>query len=636
MFKTKIHSLNKLISALAILVILITNSGIAYSATTASVAIGAILYPSDVTNLTATDTAPGTGEVILTWTTSTTPNINIQRIEITGPQGPGVNFTTKDVPFQIIDGGVGPNAADNYTNYAPFINITGLTIGETYIIKIVSIAGALESPGLAPDAQVVFIPAAANPAPVLLAEPATTQGNTNELFWTNGGITDATLECRITASLTDLNVDPLGAIIKDSGWAPCPDPATTYSYNFTGLSYTTYYYHVQSRSTVDGLSPYSNVELSRQITTGGSSGGGGGVNACGNGFLDPLEQCDDGNTISGDGCSANCINEPAICGNLRVEAGEQCDDGNLVSNDGCSSTCQNDTALLPAAAECGDGILDPVEQCDDGNKVSGDGCSATCTNEASPTCGDGNLDAGEQCDDGNYANGDGCDFVCKLEPAVIPEQCGNAIVEAPETCDDGNLTNGDGCTDVCEIEEIVEIVLEIKGKPEYRISNYGQTSLLGDIVSVTNANTYRINNTPNLGLNSGLGVFKPSINNLDILSLALDDFGEAQVTVQIVTGQYDFALNGESHNTRVLKGFTITPDTERVVLDFTKNETQVLVTGDTFDDNYVNSQDIANMLGSYKSQTANKNDLNKDQLPIVNALDVAILIWNYKAEGEYL
>src|SRR5206468_5095592 len=32
---------------------------------------------------------------------------------------------------------------------------------------------------------------------------------------------------------------------------------------------------------------------------------------CGNGFLDPGEQCDDGNTLAGDCCSPTCQFEPA-------------------------------------------------------------------------------------------------------------------------------------------------------------------------------------------------------------------------------------------------------------------------------------------------------------------------------------
>jgi cysteine-rich repeat protein len=61
---------------------------------------------------------------------------------------------------------------------------------------------------------------------------------------------------------------------------------------------------------------------------------------CGNEFLDIEEQCDDGNTTSGDGCSADCFSTET-CGNAVIDAlfGELCDDGNVVSHDGCSSRC---------------------------------------------------------------------------------------------------------------------------------------------------------------------------------------------------------------------------------------------------------------------------------------------------------
>jgi|SRR5581483_5363580 len=60
---------------------------------------------------------------------------------------------------------------------------------------------------------------------------------------------------------------------------------------------------------------------------------------CDNGLLEPGEQCDDGNVLSGDGCSAACTLE-AGCGNGVVEPGEECDDHNTVAGDGCSATCQ--------------------------------------------------------------------------------------------------------------------------------------------------------------------------------------------------------------------------------------------------------------------------------------------------------
>jgi len=49
---------------------------------------------------------------------------------------------------------------------------------------------------------------------------------------------------------------------------------------------------------------------------------------CGDSRLDPGEQCDDGNTVDGDGCSATCMRE-AYCGDGTVDPGEACDDGGL-------------------------------------------------------------------------------------------------------------------------------------------------------------------------------------------------------------------------------------------------------------------------------------------------------------------
>jgi cysteine-rich repeat protein len=67
---------------------------------------------------------------------------------------------------------------------------------------------------------------------------------------------------------------------------------------------------------------------------------------CGDGVAEGLEACDDGNNVSGDGCSATCQVE--VCGDGIVQEGEACDDGNAVDGDGCSSTC--DTECPPVAA----------------------------------------------------------------------------------------------------------------------------------------------------------------------------------------------------------------------------------------------------------------------------------------------
>ena len=76
--------------------------------------------------------------------------------------------------------------------------------------------------------------------------------------------------------------------------------------------------------------------------SGSGSGAGsdcGSTAVCGDGVKDDGEECDDGNTVAHDGCSATCTIEVPVCGNGYVEDGESCDDGNLVNGDGCSSAC---------------------------------------------------------------------------------------------------------------------------------------------------------------------------------------------------------------------------------------------------------------------------------------------------------
>jgi cysteine-rich repeat protein len=67
---------------------------------------------------------------------------------------------------------------------------------------------------------------------------------------------------------------------------------------------------------------------------------------CGNGVLEGAEQCD-----GGANCSANCDILPT-CGDNFISVGESCEDGNTVSGDGCSATCQQEagyscTTALP-------------------------------------------------------------------------------------------------------------------------------------------------------------------------------------------------------------------------------------------------------------------------------------------------
>ena len=109
-----------------------------------------------------------------------------------------------------------------------------------------------------------------------------------------------------------------------------------------------------------------------------SSGGTTGVGpGCGNGVLDALEECDDGNQVDNDACRNTCV--AAACGDGVVQMGvEFCDEAMLNGTyNHCAADC---TKLGPS---CGDKVVDGGngETCDDGNKVDGDGCSAACKGE---------------------------------------------------------------------------------------------------------------------------------------------------------------------------------------------------------------------------------------------------------------
>lgn len=124
---------------------------------------------------------------------------------------------------------------------------------------------------------------------------------------------------------------------------------------------------------------------------------------CGDGIVAGVEDCDDGNTRNGDGCSSTCRFEegfrcptpgqdciPTRCGDGVREGTEQCDDGNNEIGDGCTPYCKLEPRCTNGTcnAQCGDGVRLPNEACDDGNTRNGDGCSSTCTIETGFTCED--------------------------------------------------------------------------------------------------------------------------------------------------------------------------------------------------------------------------------------------------------
>lgn len=140
-----------------------------------------------------------------------------------------------------------------------------------------------------------------------------------------------------------------------------------------------------------------------------------------------------GSTSTGDLTTTEETTEDVhTCGDGAVDPGEQCDDGNDDNEDGCVVGCKVNV--------CGDGYPGPGEECDSESPFE---CTPVCT---IPVCGDGMVAPWEECDDGNQVSSDAC------LPGCVAAWCGDDVVwEQNEACDDKNDVDEIECTTNCEV-----------------------------------------------------------------------------------------------------------------------------------------------------------------------------------------
>ena len=101
-------------------------------------------------------------------------------------------------------------------------------------------------------------------------------------------------------------------------------------------------------------------------------------------------------------CVVKCENSGGV---YPFNSPQTCNDGNTVTGDGCNN-CQEE-----AGWTCTEAALN---------------AQSTCVN----SCGDGDVDSGENCDDGNIANNDGCSSTCQVE---IGWGCTNVAANTPDS-----------------------------------------------------------------------------------------------------------------------------------------------------------------------------------------------------------
>lgn len=247
----------------------------------------------------------------------------------------------------------------------------------------------------------------------------------------------------------------------DDGVGTCSEVDPAFD-AFTRLTAGTYYLSIEEKGN-DATIPAFTIQVHGRP-----------VNQCGNRALEGSEQCDDGNTASGDGCSDICQFEGAS----ETEPNDAVGIADVITGPaavvGGSITPATDVDVweidVPAGSHlvayltvdsflgCPDNpdgrlaLIDTDETTVLATNVTG-GPGGNCGRIAPDTTMAALSMAGGTYYlrvDENGANTSITQYYLHVQ--VVAPGCGNGIVEGTEQCDDGNMTNGDFCSSGCEGE----------------------------------------------------------------------------------------------------------------------------------------------------------------------------------------
>ncbi|MEZ4395006.1 MAG: nidogen-like domain-containing protein [Polyangiales bacterium] len=214
----------------------------------------------------------------------------------------------------------------------------------------------------------------------------------------------------------------------------------------------------------------------------------GGVSQCGNAVREAGEECDDGNTTPGDGCSSSCRTE--LANGAMCMAGDQCRSGFCTDGVCCGSRCDGQCETCSATGTAG--TCTAVTGAPTGGRMAcagaGSTCGGTCngTNRAACTypgsstqCGAGSCTAGSATA-ASTCNGSGmcaagataacAPYVCGMTACrtdcatdmdcaagnycnamnrCVPRQAPGATCTTTSSCLSGNCVDGVCCDTAC-------------------------------------------------------------------------------------------------------------------------------------------------------------------------------------------
>jgi cysteine-rich repeat protein len=196
---------------------------------------------------------------------------------------------------------------------------------------------------------------------------------------------------------------------------------------------------------------------------------------CGNGVLDGDEGCDDGNTVSGDGCSSTCKVEPTAgagsCPGIAITltSPTATTRTGTISGDTSSSGSSFDSATC-GGGNGKDAVYSVKSDLPGRARVTLDASfdayvalRTTCADPKTESAckavpvggGKSELVFPVAANETTFVVVDGIageSGAFTLDVAIDATSCGDGLAQYPEQCDDGNATAGDGCSSSCQLE----------------------------------------------------------------------------------------------------------------------------------------------------------------------------------------
>jgi cysteine-rich repeat protein len=191
-----------------------------------------------------------------------------------------------------------------------------------------------------------------------------------------------------------------------------------------------------------------------ELADGGADSGGGSGTAfslCGNGEVDLMEECDDGNFDDRDGCTVLCTFSCSDGDDTSCSDGNPCNGTETCGTDENEHACNDDVKPLEDGDACGESEAD--KSCFNGVCIQN-------------VCGDEKTTGNEECDDGDLDPDNGCTPDCEYSCTSNDDCSGGDSCLGDRTCRNHACVGGNKLEDKTECSIVEPLIKEACGDPD--------------------------------------------------------------------------------------------------------------------------------------------------------------------------